>query len=666
MPVTAMTDGGGGLPTYSPRFTQPSSSSTYYSSGNPFKGDLSMWAGGNCTAYAWGRFHEIMGQTSDAPNCYLGRGNAENWYSQTYGYSKGSTPKLGAVLCLRDGPFSGLGHVAIVEEISNDGKTIKTSESGYNAYVFKVVERHYPNWNDAGYGFQGFIYNPKVFKGSSSALAEEETGSFIDFQKRASKLSSSDSYSFISASPSVDVSQLSSVQTFKNTINNATNNFTSAIENVTNAIRNSVSLVTQVALDTIASKLASTIKATPKIIKRQSLLSISDNTVESPFIELEIGGYKIGSYKNDLDIYPNYVSGLQVFRQNGIINQYTITLVHQIRLGEDPNLLDELFSTVNYDKIKIKYGDSNSGQYFQDINAMITNVVMNRNYTAMSITYTIEATSEGELIKTYTTNFPAVTDRPSSVLRNIIYNNSQTSPIILEAFPGMKNRTFVESNGLLPSNDCVVDIEAQSNAHIIDYINYLVGCMSNQVYQENVLRESVYYSTFVDNDPTNPDGAYIKVTEVSANVDPRKITDRIYNITVGYPKDIVYNFSVDTTQAWELLYKNNQKAVEYYYTITNNGDLTKQYSPSLVSNTNVLSEVNKNWWTQMIKFPITAQLTIKGLLTPVMLMDYINVNVVFYGQQHITSGIYAITGQTDSLSGTGYRTTLSLVRVGNL
>ena len=67
----------------------------------------------------------------------------------------------------------------------------------------------------------------------------------------------------------------------------------------------------------------------------------------------------------------------------------------------------------------------------------------------------------------------------------------------------------------------------------------------------------------------------------------------------------------------------------------------------------------------MIKFPLTAQLTLKGLLKPAMLMDYINIDVVFYGQRHITSGVYAITGQTDFLSGSGYRTTLSLVRVGN-
>ena len=66
----------------------------------------------------------------------------------------------------------------------------------------------------------------------------------------------------------------------------------------------------------------------------------------------------------------------------------------------------------------------------------------------------------------------------------------------------------------------------------------------------------------------------------------------------------------------------------------------------------------------MVHFPINASVTLKGLMKPVMLMDYIIVNVVFYGQKHITSGVYVITGQKDTLSGDGFRTILSLTRVG--
>ena len=67
----------------------------------------------------------------------------------------------------------------------------------------------------------------------------------------------------------------------------------------------------------------------------------------------------------------------------------------------------------------------------------------------------------------------------------------------------------------------------------------------------------------------------------------------------------------------------------------------------------------------MVTFPISAQLTMRGLLKPVSLMDYIQINVVFYGQKHITSGLYVITGEQDILSGSGFLTNLSLLRVGD-
>lgn len=66
----------------------------------------------------------------------------------------------------------------------------------------------------------------------------------------------------------------------------------------------------------------------------------------------------------------------------------------------------------------------------------------------------------------------------------------------------------------------------------------------------------------------------------------------------------------------------------------------------------------------MTSFPVTATLTMRGLLKPSFLTNYIKINVVFYGQKHITSGLYAITEQNDVLSGNGFRTTFSLVRVG--
>ena len=66
----------------------------------------------------------------------------------------------------------------------------------------------------------------------------------------------------------------------------------------------------------------------------------------------------------------------------------------------------------------------------------------------------------------------------------------------------------------------------------------------------------------------------------------------------------------------------------------------------------------------MTEFPIEATLTIKGLTRPSILMTYVKVNVLFAGGvKHISSGIYIITKQVDEIDSSGYRTTLTLLRV---
>lgn len=650
--------------------------------------------GGNCVWYAYGRFFEVWASAPKSerdahpwPGYFSANGCRMVQAAGNKGFKTGVIPKPGAIISWGyNGVMysdAAMGHVAFVEAVNTDSNgniiSIEISHSGWSSGDLQNQvlvpgpgggQLGTRSWRFSnGYKdniFAGFAYNPITFEGSNGVLtgveSSEETGEQgIDFQQRISTLISSDNYSFISVEEEDTAPRTySSVETLQQSLQNLISGVATTVTEVaTSAFQNVLS-------DVFAQALNQTILRAPKIVKQKSMLSLAENVVEAPFIEINVGGYKIGSYRGSLDMYPNYVSSLQVSKQNGIINQYTINLVHQIRPGDDSNLLDELFSTVNYSKIQIQYGDANAGVYFRDDNAMITNIRMNRSYTGMNISYTLEATSEGQLVKTFVTNFPAVTDRPSNVLYNLIYGADTVSSVIQEAFPGMRNQTFVSSNNLIPTNDAVVDLDAQQNVNVLDYINYLVGNMSNNASGDEVIRNSTYYVMYVDNDPNNPDGAYIQIKEITADVQPSSITNKIYDITVGYPKDIVYSFTVDTTQSWELLYKNSNKvATEYIYTITNNGDVAKYYSPSISSSHKVLSELNKNWWTQMVKFPVTAQLTVKGLIKPVMLMDYINIDVVFYGQPHIASGVYAITGQTDFLSGTGYRTTLSLVRVSN-
>lgn len=107
----------------------------------------------NCTGYAWGRFLEENGIT----DCNLSRGDAEIWFSNLLdGYSRGQTPKLGAVICWSS-TNSG-GHVAIVEKIERNGD-ILTSNSAYGGTRFYMKTLSPPDYDmGSAYSFQGFIY----------------------------------------------------------------------------------------------------------------------------------------------------------------------------------------------------------------------------------------------------------------------------------------------------------------------------------------------------------------------------------------------------------------------------------------------------------------------------------------------------------------------------
>lgn len=140
--------------TFTPRLNSNGMvNSIYYYSGNPFY--TSGYGLPNCTCYAWGRWYEITGKKPTG----LSLGNAENWYSHADNYARGKTPKLGAIICFADGPYSGAGHVAVVEQIASDG-TVTFSNSAYGgAYFYLRSGKSINNYGyESGYKFQGFIY----------------------------------------------------------------------------------------------------------------------------------------------------------------------------------------------------------------------------------------------------------------------------------------------------------------------------------------------------------------------------------------------------------------------------------------------------------------------------------------------------------------------------
>ena len=111
---------------------------------------LSPYNNGNCTWYAYGRAYEAWGTDPGLGSA----GDAGNWYSwaANHGYSVGSTPKTGSIICWSN-------HVAFVENVSGDSVTF--TESNYALY-----SGQYPRWNSYTTthpwtytsGFQGYIY----------------------------------------------------------------------------------------------------------------------------------------------------------------------------------------------------------------------------------------------------------------------------------------------------------------------------------------------------------------------------------------------------------------------------------------------------------------------------------------------------------------------------
>ena len=380
------------------------------------------------------------------------------------------------------------------------------------------------------------------------------------------------------------------------------------------------------------------------------------NLVEAPTIILNLNGITIGGYGNYGDKYPNYISSMTVQKINGRINKYTINLVHQIRPGEDPNFLDSLLSRTGYtNPLKIVYGDSSSpGMLFKEECAIITDVKSNDNVSSSSISYTIQALSSVILANQSYFNFKEVVSKPSTLVNKILYDSGPISTQLQDALPGMKDRSFVSSNNLIPNNDAVVTIGGMANVTPMSYIGHVVSCMTN----DN--NTSSYFLTY--NDSIN--GAYFKISEVAQYTN----TNVLYKVDVGYPGDnFVTNFQLCDNIYWPLVYEYNDKIPRWNYSIDDYGNVLSSKSNSLMSDNKYLNDsiINSNWWKSITEFPISAKLTLKGLTIPAMLMTYIRVNTLFYGQKDIASGIYVVTDQTDSISGNGYSTTLTLLRVGN-
>lgn len=405
--------------------------------------------------------------------------------------------------------------------------------------------------------------------------------------------------------------------------------------------------------------------------------------VSTPLIIATIGDYSFGLYarkKTTVEVknryysavkttYPNYMKSLTVTKVNGTLNTYELKMVYPITQNDDPNLFDKIFSSVSQSrKIKLTYGDCATPSFlYRNEEAIMTDVRSQLNVAESKIEYTISAVSTALATISGTFNFPKRTAKPSDIIKDILFNKTVYG--LQKIFYGMYSKADVENLGLIPGDDKIVTIEAQTDVTILDYLNYLVACMSSYNDSPYTTHKTVRYILTCHDDTSGVlNGPYFKISKVYTNVTPKSSID-YYTIDIGYPnKDQIISFTIDDDQSYPLLYNysGSLDRTDYVYRIDDFGEINQLYSPSISNNKTLhqTTEADRTWWSQVTQFPIHGTLKIRGLLRAAILMSYIRINVYFFGRLHNTSGVYMITKQVDEINENGYYTTFSLVRIG--
>ena len=278
------------------------------------------------------------------------------------------------------------------------------------------------------------------------------------------------------------------------------------------------------------------------------------------------------------------------------------------------------------------------------------------------ITYTVDAVSTGTLLTVGAYSFKQRFDKPSDVIKELLYNPRYG---LTEVFYGMKNKSLVNQENLILSDDKAVNIDAKTNISVLDYLTYLVNCMSPYDSSTSTLvKNSIYTLTVIDDTSGKFNGPYFKIIKSNqANVE-----STAYNIDIGFPsQNIITNFRIDDDENYSIYYNFLDKlnTNQYVQRINDNGEIEEIYAPLLSSGNSkrTTSESEKSWWTKVTEYPIKASITLKGLIRPAILMTHVRLNVYFYGRKHISSGLYIITKQVDNISENGFSTTLNLTRI---
>lgn len=406
-----------------------------------------------------------------------------------------------------------------------------------------------------------------------------------------------------------------------------------------------------------------------------NLLSVQ-TLVESPFIIVKIGDYTFGAWDRKKDVnqygvtysvtYPNYMQSLNVVKVNGAVNTYTLRMVYAVTAGDDPNLLERVFGTIaDTRKLYISYGDYASPTFiYKEEEAIVSKVQTQVDFNSSKITYTLTCVSNSLALRGNSFDFPMRTAKPSDVIYELLTRKQYG---LSDIFYGMIDLDKIKRDGLIASDDKKVRIPAKHSISILDYLNYLVNCMHPASDLLSVVSTASYYLTVVDDVKSIYNGPYFKVTKVKSKAKLINSLD-VYDIDIGFPgNNYVTSFNINDDNSWSILYKYLDKLnqLNSVYKIDDQGKVIQIDSPNILTSPtyNEQTPSMKSWWTQVTQFPIQATLVIKGLLRPAILMTYVRLNVVFYGQRHISSGLYLIIRQEDQINESGYRTTLTLQRI---
>lgn len=405
----------------------------------------------------------------------------------------------------------------------------------------------------------------------------------------------------------------------------------------------------------------------------------STSRVEVPFVKVTIGDFtfgiyqrstksgtdQFGSYKLNRITYPNYIKSLQVQKINGTVNKYTLAISYPITDKDDPNFFEKIFSSVSDTrKIKFSYGDMAVPSFvYKEEEGIILSVKKRINIASSVINYTVKAVSTGTLSRlSNSSRFASEYTQPSRVIKRLLYENPELG--LLDIFPGMRDRELVEQEGLIAGDDIAVQIEEKTNISVLDYLLYLVDLMTTNTSKTSLLRGDFYVLTVMDDTDGKFEGTYFKISKASKDAK----LDTAYTIDVGYPtKDVITSIEIEDDETYSIYYNFSQNLTDSQYVqrVNDDGKIEEVYAPVLSSGTaeGVTTEDMKAWWTRVTEFPIKASITFKGLLRPAMLMSHVRLNIIFWGRKYIDSGLYIVTKQIDNIDESGFKTTLSLLRI---